>query len=1624
MKEDNRNKFVAKYNSYSLNNDLEFNYEDTIEVLDIFEKENVDEKILDSCIEILGVKPSKVQNILDIIDELKIDRKILLICPQILIDSNVTRIKENINLLKREKINLSLIYNFPDIIKTGKSSDMAKVIKYIKTSEDFKNPKEYIEKNGDILAYGKAQDMKKIACELKKENLLEKVLLENPEIMYKNSPKVVKDIIELFKNDENLKWETLKSNLEILSETTKVRINAIINLFKRHSICPDIINEEPKMLYLKTTKNIDEIIKDLKDLEFTPENIYKVPIVFRPMPERQIANIFQEFKYVKENSKFLRKILFKNPNVIIELDMKKAKEFQDEVLKGHFKEEYIINKPEILLQKTPLDVKKVIVALEAEELENYPEGREEIFLIDDPINIVKISNILKLNNIDKKVLYESTDIFLKEAPQKIENNINVLKDNNIDLKNINQKNLLNPNSIVNKQKAVEKEKENKELKEKENKENKENKKEKNKAKVKVKKENKEEKAEIKATEKVEKESEKLKDIKEENIEVKAEIEEKQETYIPEDLVLKFKEIGIEKDEICSKLKISEEEFQKASNIENLINIFEYFEDIGISSALENGYNIFKIDFEKIKENMDIYIEQGFFVNIAYNLDALEISKSEIEKKISVLEDNLIIEFDDLILDKEKFVEKHNISLEDFENIKLKDYAEFNITNKYKKYLKLSPRQMYVKESKVYEEIYKKILDLGTVNNNLEYIKCGEKFSILKIEENMHKIIVGIADNENIDIFNLPEFNKNEIITLSIIGGRRLDKAKTLEIEDSILKEETEDEWVRRNTFKITHKELKEENKEENKNKKQEKNENQKEDPNEEDAEKIIDAYNLNIKINHKTEEANSKVNNISYIKTEDPKLVLENMKKVYDSGNLKLDMDKIKNENELIVPEYEKIKNLELQKQKEEQLKLIEEKIKDELKSLEEKEKEELESKNGLLNSIQNTLNLDDPDLIILENLNENKERQINMNLDSKENKYDFDIDQLEKEISKELKLANIEMPEMTNGITLNNKASLLSEQNQGLNETNTTSEISFEDFSNNISDLDNLNLKESIDLNKNENVKQNAQSKEDDHILKMLESEKEARAKLEEEISSLKKMQEEFLRSLTEAENLKKENIPNEAANLEDLKIKNEKENLNVNVNDNSEDKKEENVQKANNETEQALEKNQKEVLRIVLDSEKTIEKDMEEGALKGYDELEKNIKALSIDPEKLIIESYVKTANLNNENTSLKDEKGVIEIKEESIRNLENADKETLEDNNDLIKNEFSKMENNLQFMQDNFKMFSGEVEQRRANFEARKRKKIQEIRDRRARNKTIEEATKLEETARKLRKQAEVLELERNRLKKEKELELERIKLETEKTNKALEEERLKLEEERRKEQERLKELEAAKLKEIEEEKLKLQEALKKEEEKRQKELEVLIKEQEKQSQMLKAEMEKLEQEKREEAERLKEEQIANLIKIEAQKIIEKEGLLDVKEEYEKLKQDLAIEKMYKETKELKEAEKNNLEVSENKEEKVSYPENISDFNNLNMSIPYEENNLTNTQKANISNSDINKEMSPKPTNMFNQSSNFMDEYNKENSKDFFDLEDYSYLTQMVADEEVEKMKANMNNLFRQKKSYMEN
>lgn len=1495
-----KEKILEEYKKYVEIEKGEFCKEDSKKVLKIIENNNIDIKIINRCLDILSIKPSKLENLINVFKELNLNEDIYIYNPEILLQTNVTRIKENVDLLKRKKIDLEILKFFPEILAVGKASDMAKVIKYIEESDIFKNDSNFILKNGDVIANAKPNEIKKIVKILKEEKIFDEVIKKAPKTFYKNDSKRIKEMLDLCKDNDVLEKDLILKNPEILAETTKVRINAIINLFIRYGIDPKIINRSPEMLYKNSTKEIENIILELRKIGFSNDNIQMMYDLFSIENSKKRNARYNELKFIKNNSKFLKNIMFKNPRVVLDLDMDKALEFQEEIQNGKLKEKYILELPELMLEKDPKDLIDVLDALEISNLKGYEDKYPRIFLINNPGNIIKVSEIINKYKLSKLVLLESEKIFLNLDPIDVENRIKNLLEKEIKKEKITQNMILS----INKNEEV---KENKEIVEKESKENKENKKiaknqnkleaktieEKNKNKVKEEQKEKKSKNEIKQKINIQKQDEILK--------------------ISNELLEKLEDIGINKENINEKLNIKYEELAKKDVEEKILDIFEYFEDIGISKSLQNGYSVLKMNLRDIKINMDIFIEQGFFVSIAYDLEKLNVNTEELEKKISILRNNLTIDFEDITLNKKDFLKKNSITEKEFDNEILLDFAQFNISNKFKKYLNINPRQMYLNESKVYEDIYKKILDLGNVNNNLEYIKCGEKFSILKIEENLHKVLVGIVDNENIDIYNLSDFDRLEIIAITILGRRRLEKNISNTIYDSILKNETESIW----------------------NKKQEK-----------ELSKSKAEYK---KIIIEPVELEEKENKISIVE-EKPKMVMskedifDEMQRIYSSNTLKLDKEKILNENELIVPEYEEKLRIKAEEERQVKLKEIEENIKNKLMLLEEKEKEELALKSlaeknaedSVLNSIKNAVSLDetvpsDPDLIILENMNKetslekDKEKNIINNFKIADNTpiyqgVSIKNESLNTKINKNLnnnldinaiKLNKLEVSERIDN-SMGNKENL----NIGLERLekeimkelemqniNASNEVSFEQIQNDPNTLDNVSFETENEKEekKEENKARDEKIKnEDTAILSMLDEERKARAKLEEEIESLKKMQEEFLRSLSNNEKTKESEVKKAPEELEKLKV-----NLDI----------------------------PKETFRIDLEEKPNFEKDMLDGAKKDYIEFEKKLNVLSMDPETLI---------------------------------KSNLDKKIQEDE-DKRNDEFTKMESNLDKSLENFKMFSLESEQRRANFEARKRKKIQEIRDRRARNKTLEEASKLEETAKKLREQAKALEEERLRLQKEKEAELERIRLEQIEESKKLEEERIKLEEEKKKEIQR-----------IEEER-------KLEEERRQKELEKI----------------KIDQEKK----------IASLIKEEAQKIIEEQGLMKVKEEYDKLKKNLTIEKMYNDAKESKKQEEQKIEASKIDNEKENsikfkqdkpekeqeYPENISDFSSTNQ----------NTYDSLI-NFDSNMfEKEPKK------------EEREVSSKDFFDLEDYGYLTQMVDSEEAEKMKASMNLIFKKKR-----
>lgn len=1424
-----------EYKKYVENKKGEYIESDVDEILNIVKKLNIDFDLINNNIFLLGVKPSKFENIFNTFDELKLDRKILYYNPNIINETNNTRLRENVNLLKRNKINLEILKFFPEILATAKASDMAKVIKYINESDILKIEPDFIIKNGDVLAYGKNTEIKNIINIAKENNIFEDVILKHPAVLYKNPSNVVADILKVFKTSEYLDENVLKNNLDLLAETTEVRITAVINALLRLGINPKVINKNPKILYHERAKDLEDAVKELKDFGFENEVIeeFEKYLGIRKIEKRK--EILEHLAFLKNTSEILKSNVYKKPNLILSLDIDKICNFQEAVINEDISEEALIKCPEIIKEKEVEDIKKVNEALHLIKQDKLKEKFPEIYLISNPENILEINKILEEEKVDKNTYFNSADVFLKFTPKEL------------------LKEILNEKGNETLPEEIKKEIE-----------------EKVETKVEEKVETKEE---VKEEKKAPKKNEKVEVKKEETKEELQEATKETNINMPKELKEKLEGIGINEEEFVEKLNINSSEMN-LEFLENIIDIFEYFEDIGISKELKNAYGVLSLDISKIKENMDILIENGLFAKIMSNLNVLKLEKEDLEKRINILKDKNNLNSKDLLLTKEEFLNKYKIDEDKFNSTRLEDYAQFNISNKFKKYLKIVPRQMYVDESKVYEKIYIELLELGNVNNNLEYIKCGEKFSILKIEDNLYKIIIGISEYEDIDLFDLSDFDKNEIIILTILGNKRLNKVKTEQIENSILKGEKESDWEKENAIKI-----KPENSEEKKT-----------------------SIKLNVNLNNNVDKEN----------------VVKSMQEIYEGSTLKLDKAKIL-ENELVVPEYEEALRQQEIFEKEEKLKQLETSIRNHLETLEEEEiKTNTTNANNIITSIQNYIiddsKTNDGDLILLNNFAKKEESDMVLkpNAYSLENK-EFELGrklskELENTPKKPIDFSNIKLNKIV--VENNNQESInLDNMDPNLNdnliklEQEIMNELKMQNIPNGndvtledlTGDINSITVEKKLDK---------TTDNKDNEILKMLDAEREARSKLESEIESLKKMQEEFLMSLSKQEKEKQEQI--------------EKQNLNLNAN---------------------IEEKKQELVEIKLE-EPDIETDMQKGALLGYEDFQKMLSTPKLDAEQLIRAKF-----------------------EENDPVLNALDKKEEEDKN---KQALYMMENNLRDMQENLKMFEDESEIRRANFEARKRKKVQEILDRRARNKTIEEANKLEETARKLKEQAEALEKERLKLKEEKEAELERIRLEKEAKEQAEEEAK-------RKESERLKELEIE---------------FRRKEEERKKELEAIKQEQEEATRILKEEMERLELERK--AKEDEEEKIAKLVKEEAQKIIQKQGLLDVKEEYEKLKKDLEIEKMYKQTETpLKEEPKEEVELEEIKED--TYPENISDFENL-----------TNNNKA------LN-------LNMFNEE----ETPNTVNEKDFFDLDDYSYLAQMVDTKEAERLKASMNMLFKEKR-----
>lgn len=185
-----------------------------LEVIEAIRTNKMSMNIFSKYPEFLNIKPSKVRNVINAFIESDLPLSILEREPEVIEKTNATRVEKNAKLFKTEGLSYNIIERFPEIIAIGNDDNMKKILKIF--DERIINRKFFINA-GDVLAYANADELDKIMDILDEEDLLNLVLKKEPEVLYSNSERVIKQIIELFKDPkEKLRYATYTSKFKII----------------------------------------------------------------------------------------------------------------------------------------------------------------------------------------------------------------------------------------------------------------------------------------------------------------------------------------------------------------------------------------------------------------------------------------------------------------------------------------------------------------------------------------------------------------------------------------------------------------------------------------------------------------------------------------------------------------------------------------------------------------------------------------------------------------------------------------------------------------------------------------------------------------------------------------------------------------------------------------------------------------------------------------------------------------------------------------------------------------------------------------------------------------------------------------------------------------------------------------------------------------------------------------------------------------------------------------------------------------------------------------------------------------------------------------------------------------
>ena len=511
-------------------------------------------------------------------------------------------------------------------------------------------------------------------------------------------------------------------------------------MLERNGIEKNVITKTPEIVYINDTKEIENIINKIKGYGISKEEINNAPEILT-YDEVSVNKLLRKLEFVTAYDDIFKNVITNAFKEIVTANMQNLIDFVEEIEKGNLDRNIIELNPEIISKTTPIKVEETIKNLKSLGMEEYYIKNKQILLISEPQKILDIVKTFEELNIDKEIL-ENPIIFLEGDSENIYNIVS-----EIDKRKMSRDILKNTFILI--------------------------------------------KGEYDNISKI------LEKLENEHVDLSTDIINKSTTILsestPEDLdeVKKFLE---------SKKLLNNPEvdipgilFAKGKK-ENMEKVYNFFEVNGLLNELKGAMSLLCRPILNIEKNFDLVIENGMVKELLNNISVLGLGSETIEKRLKYLEkigeDKTILA---LKMTGDKFNKRYDATDAKLDAaIEDEYYAQNIIESRFSEYLEREERELKnFREERFFESILENILELGIVRKKFEYYKCGYSYSMIKIKQNLNKLIIYAV--EDLGIENISAKDKIYIIVLSILGNKKVSEKEAEEVCRSIIKKEKEAE---------------------------------------------------------------------------------------------------------------------------------------------------------------------------------------------------------------------------------------------------------------------------------------------------------------------------------------------------------------------------------------------------------------------------------------------------------------------------------------------------------------------------------------------------------------------------------------------------------------------------------------------------------------------------------------------------------------------------------------------------------------------------------------------------------------------------------------------------------------